>query len=40
MGFSMLTTSLKIIDSTKKEFLGLILLQEDQKYEKNTAVQI
>ena len=36
----MLTNSLKILDSTKTEFLELISLQSDEKPEKKTAVQI
>ena len=35
----MLTNSLKITDTTKTEFVELIFIQSDQKYEKNTAVQ-
>ena len=36
----MLTHSLKISDTTETKFLEHISLQSDQKYEKNTAVQI
>ena len=36
----MLTKSLKIIDTTRKEFLELIFFQNDKKYDKNTAMPI
>ena len=36
----MLTKSLKISDTTRTEFFGLVSFQSDQKYDKNTAVQI
>ena len=39
-GVNMLANSLKISDSTKIEILELISFQTDQKYDKNTPVQI
>ena len=36
----MLTKNLKISDTTKTEFFGLIFFLNDQKIRKNTAVQI
>ena len=40
LGVNMFTNSLKISDTTETKFLEHISLQSDQKYEKNTAVQI
>ena len=39
-GVNMLTNSVKNIDSTKKEFLELILFQGIKKHVQNTSLQI
>ena len=39
-GVNMLTNSLKISDTSKKEFLELIFFKSDQKNDKKTAVRI
>ena len=36
----MLTNSLKISDTTKTEFFEMIFFLNDEKYDKNTALQI
>ena len=36
----MLTNSLKFSDTTKTEFLELIVSQSDEKYDKNSAMNI
>ena len=36
----MLTNSLKFSDATKTEFFELVSFQSDEKYDKNTAMQI
>ena len=36
----MFTSSLKISGTTKKDFFEMVFFGSDQKYDKNTAVQI
>ena len=39
-GATMLTKSLKISDTSKNEFMGLMFFESDQKISQNTAVEI
>ena len=39
-GVNMLTNSLKVTDTTKREFFELIFIQSDRKSHKNNAVEI